>query len=300
MIKAKQAKKIAGVTVRVIILALFLLVAVLPLFWIFVTSLKGAKELYAIPLIYWPENPTFDAYKRLFSYSNFGRYFLNSFKVTVIASVGAMVISILSGFALSRLKAVKAKGFLEVLMYFTQTIPSFMLMVPLFTMFSKMKLVDNHGTLIFVYIGTVVAFCTIMSRSFFDRIPASLEEAARIDGCNMLQSIDNAARYCGYLLLRLHQHLERALPFSHAHQQVIEVHGSRCPQLLHLEGRCQLGSDECGYRGRTPAHHDRVRHRPEIHCRRSYRRRRKGVIIWQKKYPTSFCIWESMTFPSGQ
>ena len=48
MIKAKQAKKIAGVTVRVIILALFLLVAVLPLFWIFVTSLKGAKELYAI------------------------------------------------------------------------------------------------------------------------------------------------------------------------------------------------------------------------------------------------------------
>ena len=186
MIKAKQAKKIAGVTVRVIILALFLLVAVLPLFWIFVTSLKGAKELYAIPLIYWPENPTFDAYKRLFSYSNFGRYFL---KVTVIASVGAMVISILSGFALSRLKAVKAKGFLEVLMYFTQTIPSFMLMVPLFTMFSKMKLVDNHGTLIFVYIGTVVAFCTIMSRSFFDRIPASLEEAARIDGCNMLQSI---------------------------------------------------------------------------------------------------------------
>ena len=189
MIKAKQAKKIAGVTVRVIILALFLLVAVLPLFWIFVTSLKGAKELYAIPLIYWPENPTFDAYKRLFSYSNFGRYFLNSFKVTVIASVGAMVISILSGFALSRLKAVKAKGFLEVLMYFTLTIPSFMLMVPLFTMFSKMKLVDNHGTLIFVYIGTVVAFCTIMSRSFFDRIPASLEEAARIDGCNMLQSI---------------------------------------------------------------------------------------------------------------
>ena len=189
MIKAKQAKKIAGVTVRVIILALFLLVAVLPLFWIFVTSLKGAKELYAIPLIYWPETPTFDAYKSLFSSTNFARSSLNSFKVTVIASVGAMVISILSGFALSRLKAVKAKGFLEVLMYFTQTIPSFMLMVPLFTMFSKMKLVDNHGTLIFVYIGTVVAFCTIMSRSFFDRIPASLEEAARIDGCNMLQSI---------------------------------------------------------------------------------------------------------------
>ena len=189
MISAKKAKRIAGTTARVIILAAFLLVAVLPLFWIFITSLKGAKELYAIPLIYWPSNPSFDAYKKLFTYSNFGRYFFNSFKVTIIASCGAMVISILSGFALSRMRAIKAKGFLEVLMYFTQTIPSFMLMVPLFTMFSKLKLVDNHGTLIFVYIGTVVAFCTIMSRSFFDRIPVSLEEAAKIDGCNMIQSI---------------------------------------------------------------------------------------------------------------
>lgn len=189
MMAGKKVKRVTGKVVRVIILAAFLLVAVLPLFWIFITSLKSAKELYALPLIYWPKEPTFAAYKKLFTYSNFGKYFLNSLKVTLVASVGALFVSIMSGFALSRLKAKKLKGKIEIIMYFTQTVPSFMLMVPLFMMFSKLKLVDNHFSLSIIYIATVVAFCTIMSRSFFDRIPVSLEEAAKIDGCNLFQSI---------------------------------------------------------------------------------------------------------------
>ena len=189
MMAGKKIKRVIGRIVRVLILAAFLLVAVLPLFWIFITSLKSAKELYALPLIYWPKEPTLAAYKKLFTYSNFGKYFLNSLKVTLIASVGALCVSIMSGFALSRLKSKKLKGKIEIIMYFTQTVPSFMLMVPLFMLFSKLKLVDNHFSLSIIYIATVVAFCTIMSRSFFDRIPVSLEEAAKIDGCNLLQSI---------------------------------------------------------------------------------------------------------------
>jgi multiple sugar transport system permease protein len=189
MMAGKKIKRVIARIVRVLILAAFLLVAVLPLFWIFITSLKSAKELYALPLIYWPKEPTLAAYKKLFTYSNFGKYFLNSLKVTLIASVGALCVSIMSGFALSRLKSRKLKGKIEIIMYFTQTVPSFMLMVPLFMLFSKLKLVDNHFSLSIIYIATVVAFCTIMSRSFFDRIPVSLEEAAKIDGCNLFQSI---------------------------------------------------------------------------------------------------------------
>lgn len=189
MMAGRKIKRKLSTALRVIILALFLLVAVLPLFWIFVTSLKSAKELYALPLVYWPKEPSFQAYKKLFSYSNFGVYFLNSLKVTLIASIGAMAVSTCSGFALSRLKARKLKSKIEILLYFTQTVPSFMLMVPLFMMFSKLKLVDNHFSLSIIYIATVVAFCTIMARSFFDRIPVSLEEAAKIDGCNLAQSI---------------------------------------------------------------------------------------------------------------
>ncbi|MBQ3371867.1 MAG: carbohydrate ABC transporter permease [Oscillospiraceae bacterium] len=185
----RKVKKTLGTGVRVIILCCFLLSATLPLFWIFITSIKSGTELYSIPLIYWPKEPTIAAYQRLFTYSNFGRYFRNSLFVTLTSSVVAMILSVMSGFALSRFRRKRLKGILEILLYFTQTIPSFMIMLPLFMFFSKLKLVDNLPILAVIYVATVIAFCTIMSRSFFDRIPVSLEEAAKIDGCTLAQSI---------------------------------------------------------------------------------------------------------------
>ena len=185
----KKIRAISYNVFRVFILILFLLFAILPLFWIFITSIKTGEELYSIPLVYWPKNPTFDAYTRLFTYSNFKQYFINSMSVTLSSSLVAMVLSVMGGFALSRFRQKKLKGWTELLLYFTQTVPSFMIMLPLFMFFSKLKLVDNLPVLASIYVATVIAFSTLMSRSFFDRIPVSLEEAAKIDGCNMLQSI---------------------------------------------------------------------------------------------------------------
>ena len=185
----RKVKRIFFTIIRIIILACFFFAAVLPLFWIFVTSIKSGTELYAIPLVYWPKEPTFDAYRRLFTYSNFGQYFKNSLFATLSSSAVAMILSVMSGFALSRFRHKKMKASLELLFYFTQTIPSFMIMLPLFMFFSKLKLVDNLPILAVIYVATVIAFSTLMSKSFFDRIPVDLEEAAKIDGCNMAQSI---------------------------------------------------------------------------------------------------------------
>ena len=52
----RKTKKIVFNFFRIIILAMFLLFAVLPLFWIFITSLKSNEELYALPIIYWPNS----------------------------------------------------------------------------------------------------------------------------------------------------------------------------------------------------------------------------------------------------
>jgi len=62
-------------------------------------------------------------------------------------------------------------------------------MVPLFTTLSKIGMVNKLSVLGVVYVSTVVAFSTIMAKSFFDRIPASLEEAALIDGCTTFESL---------------------------------------------------------------------------------------------------------------
>ena len=174
---------------RFLALALFLILALAPLYWIVVTSLKGPKEIYTFPLKYWPSEPSLDSYRKLFSFSDFGTYFRNSLLVSLSASFGAMILSVSGGFALSRYNSDRKRGRILLALYFTQTIPTFILMTPLFTTLSKLGMVDRHSTLSLVYISTVIAFSTIMAKGFFDRIPASLEEAAHIDGCSTMQSL---------------------------------------------------------------------------------------------------------------
>ena len=185
----RSFKDYLGSFARFFVLFLYLCAAVLPLVWIFLTSIKGDKELYSNPLVYWPKHPTFAAYEKLFTYANFGIYFRNSMFVTLVSSILAMILALISGFALSRLRHAKVKSSIQILMYFTQTVPSFMIMLPLFMFFSKRHLVDNLPVLAVIYIATVVAFCTLMAKSFFDRIPEDLEEAGKIDGCNLAQSL---------------------------------------------------------------------------------------------------------------
>ncbi len=174
---------------RAVLLTIYLLAAIIPLYWIFVTSIKGSKNIFTLPIVYFPKEWNFEGYRKLFSFANFGHYFRNSLLVAVFSSFFAMVISISSGFALSRYKNRKMKRHIELLLYFSQTIPSFIIMVPLFTMFTKLKLTNSLVSLSFVYVATVVAFSTIMSKSFFDKVPVSLEEASMIDGCTTFQSL---------------------------------------------------------------------------------------------------------------
>lgn len=183
--------RFAGLSVAGKILALFafFVLAVLPLYWIIVTSLKGGKEIYSFPLLYLPMHPTLQSYRTLFSFANFGVYFRNSISVTLFASALSVIISSFSGFALSRVANRRARNRTLLALYFTQMVPGFVLMIPLFTMLSTFRLTDNLGSLSVVYISMMLAFSTIMAKSFFDRVPRSLEEAALMDGCNAAQAL---------------------------------------------------------------------------------------------------------------
>lgn len=170
-------------------LGAFLLFAVAPLYWIFATSLKSPKEIYTFPLLYWPTEISFAGYRKLLGFAHFGRYFANSLIVTLLASIGGLAASVLSGFALSRFKAARRTRAIMLLFYFTQMVPGFILMTPLFLMLSRLGATDNLMVLAVVYAAGTIAFGAIMAKSFFDRIPASIEEAALIDGCDPLTAL---------------------------------------------------------------------------------------------------------------
>ena len=174
---------------KILLLGMFMIFALGPLYWVVVTSLKGSQEIYAFPIKYWPASINWGNYKYLFNISNFAVYFKNSLLISLVASIGALFISMFSGYALSRFREQRPKMILLLAMYFTQIIPTYMLMSPLFTSLAKVGMTDNLVALTLVYITMMIAFSTIMAKGFFDRIPIALEEAAMTDGCTKTQTI---------------------------------------------------------------------------------------------------------------
>ena len=187
-LKRKPKAFIAG-TARFVALALFLAFAILPLYWIIITSLKPTTEIYTFPLRYFPSKITLTGYQRLFTFANFGHYFINSLWISLLAAAGGLAVSVLAGFALSRLRIRRKIQGLLLALYFTQMVPSFILMAPLFFTLSSLRLTNNRLVLAIVYAATTIAFGAIMAKSFFDHIPASIEEAALIDGCDPLNAL---------------------------------------------------------------------------------------------------------------
>lgn len=180
--------KYTGKIFRFIALGLYLLFAILPLYWILVTSFKGPKEIYTFPIKYLPSPITFASYKNIFTFTHFGIYFRNSLIAALAGSTGALLITMFGGYAISRY-GTRAKRHMLLALFFTQMVPMFMIMVPLYTMFSKIGMVNKLTTLVILYTNMMIPFSAIMAKGFFDRIPVSLEEAALIDGCNRTQAL---------------------------------------------------------------------------------------------------------------
>ena len=173
---------------RVVLLALWLLITLFPLYWIVVTSLKEPGVIARFPLQYWPEVVSFANYASLFDTANFGQYLLNSLVVAVSAGAVATLISLLAAYVLARFHF-RSRGAITVAFLVTQMIPGFIALGPLYQMMVNLDLVDHRGGLALVYTAVCIPFCTIMLRGFFENVPDALEEAAMVDGCSRLSAL---------------------------------------------------------------------------------------------------------------
>lgn len=171
---------------RAVGLAIFLVVALFPLVWIFLTSIKPATEVYTFPVKYLPSKPTFEAYRYLFSFARFNLYFKNSFIVATVSAGLSTLFSLMAGYVLTR-ERFKLRTLLILVLFFVQMLPTYLIMIPQFTMFSKLKLTNTLTSVIIIYTGFGSAFGTIMARAFLKNLPRTIEEAAMIDGCNRFQ-----------------------------------------------------------------------------------------------------------------
>lgn len=174
--------------VRICILIFYLLMVLLPFYWLFITSVKPRMDILTTDIQYWPKNFTFDNYKVLWSSSNFDVFLKNSVLVSIGTGLFTTCFAILGGYAMARY-TFKAKTMAVYGLLLTQMIPGVLVMIPTAILFSKVGLMNHLSGLIIIYIVGNIPFCLILMRSFFDRIPVDLEEAALIDGCSKLGAL---------------------------------------------------------------------------------------------------------------
>ena len=183
----KTRRRLVGL-VRFVILALFLLGVLAPLYWLFITSFKTSAEINSLQVTYWPQQFTLENYQKLFQVTNFGVYMKNSLIVTFVSALIVLVLSICGGYALARYKF-RGKKVVLIAFLLSQMIPTILLFIPMFLIFGKLQLINTLKSLIILYTVFNTPFCLITLRGFFERIPVSLEEAALVDGCNKFQAM---------------------------------------------------------------------------------------------------------------
>jgi len=162
---------------------LILLVIVFPVLWMVFTSLRPSTALAAqLPWSQYFDGLGFDAYVRLFSDSDFGRYIGNSLVVSVISTACTVVLASFAAYALSRFRF-RLRGTVLMVVLATQLLPFVVLITPLYLAFGELGLLDSYAGLIIVYVAMTLPLAIYLMMGYFNTIPTVLDEAARIDGC---------------------------------------------------------------------------------------------------------------------
>lgn len=153
---------------------------VMPLIQMVFAALKTDAEIRQFPPTFYPKHPTFAGFIALFKESNVLHWILNTMIVSSVAILSHMVLCLLAGYGFARLKfAGRNMGFFAV--FATIMIPTQLLMIPTYIMFSKLHLADTMAAMILPWLTS--AFGVFLMRQFFLSLPAELEEAALLDGC---------------------------------------------------------------------------------------------------------------------
>ncbi len=176
-----RMKKSLSTTGRVLLLIVYLLAVILPIYWMVATSLKPHAEIIdAQNLTYVPSTPTTENYDQLFSMYNYGSMLKNSVLVSGSTAIVITLLSILGGYAFARYEF-RGKGAMLLFFLVTQMIPGILVIIPLYIIFANANLINTRFSLFMYYLVVNLPFCAITMRSFFERIPYTLEEAAYVD-----------------------------------------------------------------------------------------------------------------------
>ena len=179
-----------------IVLALLAGTMLIPLWSITATAFSSKFASLQPGIILWPAPFSLEGFATLFSRLDFIRPLLNTLMLTVTGTAVHVLLAAMAGFVLAQ-ENLPGRRLIGALILLTLTIPSQIMMVPMFVLFRQAGLLNTWFSLWLS--GTVSAFSILLMKSYFEQVPAALVDSARLDGAG------------NYALLR-HVYLPLALP----------------------------------------------------------------------------------------
>jgi ABC-type glycerol-3-phosphate transport system permease component len=163
--------------------ALIVVIVLGPLSWVLLTSFKPSAEIFGFPVRLLPQKPTLENYRYVLTGTRLPWFIFNTVVVGAVTTILSLSIAAPAAYGFSRYKF-KFKYPLLVILLGLQLIPSSVNIVPYYVMISGYGLLNTRLALVLIFTSLRIPFSIWILKGYFDSLPDSLPEAARVDGCS--------------------------------------------------------------------------------------------------------------------
>ena len=172
-------------TLRIGLVVLLTMIAGFPLYWLYNTATSTNDELYGAGQSWLPAITRTGQILNVFDDTPLWRWLGNSALVAMGTTVLSFLIAVFAGYALSRFRF-HGRGVLGFALFTTQMLPEALIVVPLYSLFVTLGLINNLGGLALANTAFAMPVAVFIIKAAVDRVPYEIEEAARVDGAHRL------------------------------------------------------------------------------------------------------------------
>jgi len=163
--------------------AAVMIFAFFPIYWMLVTSVTPADQVFSFPSTLFPTEITLEWYRDFFNNPTLIKYLQNSFIVATATAVGSLIVSTYAAYSFSKFRYTGRKA-LMFLVLSAQMFPQALLLITLYLMFDRLNLLNTYLVLVLSFTTFTLPLCIWMLKSYFDTMPSELIEAAKVDGAS--------------------------------------------------------------------------------------------------------------------
>ncbi|HYY44465.1 MAG TPA: carbohydrate ABC transporter permease [Actinomycetota bacterium] len=168
-------------------IVLFIFLTLFPLLWVLKLSIISQAELQRSPPTIFPHSLSFASYGRVFANGSFTKGIINSFVIAGFTTVICLAVGSIAAYALARIKfsfQLPVSSLILAIAFF----PAVAIIAPLFLQFTRMGLVNTYWAMILPDTLLSLPLTVYLLVAYFRELPASIEEAAKVDGAGTLQT----------------------------------------------------------------------------------------------------------------